>query len=228
MSCSCLLDSRRRAKGHLVRWAYSTNDLPRHISQESHDCSRCPIHAQSRGACVCEAALLYARPRTGRSSSFRRLPAYSIRLQAIKVRKQIDSAPPLRRPQQSLSQPMKAGRSDAFWSPCSCYRSWQRASQRQTSIWPLSCLDECSSPPSRSAAIRPSSYPAPVGASATPTSALIPWNSSSAYMAATLSAATFSYAPYAIFNDVSPLLAIGVAIAGARALRHRHKRNEAV
>ncbi len=38
-------------------------------------------------------------------------------------------------------------------------------------------------------------------------------------MAATLGVATFSYMPYAIFNFVSPLLAIGFAYAGVRMLR---------
>ncbi len=56
-----------------------------------------------------------------------------------------------------------------------------------------------------------------IGASATPTSALIPWNSCGAYMAATLGVATFSYVPYAIFNFANPLLAIAVAYLGARA-----------
>ncbi len=55
-----------------------------------------------------------------------------------------------------------------------------------------------------------------VGASATPTSALIPWNSCGAYMAATLGVATFSYLPYAVFNFASPLLAIAVAYLGIR------------
>jgi NhaC family Na+:H+ antiporter len=58
-----------------------------------------------------------------------------------------------------------------------------------------------------------------VGASATPTSALIPWNSCGAYMAATLGVATFSYLPYAVFNFASPLLAIGIAYLGVRMLR---------
>ncbi len=58
-----------------------------------------------------------------------------------------------------------------------------------------------------------------VGDSATPTSALIPWNSCGAYMAATLGVATFSYAPYAVFNFVSPLLTIAIAFAGFRMLR---------
>ena len=55
-----------------------------------------------------------------------------------------------------------------------------------------------------------------VGASATPTSALVPWNSCGAYMAATLGVATFSYLPYAVFNIASPLLAIAVAYLGIR------------
>ena len=44
--------------------------------------------------------------------------------------------------------------------------------------------------------------------SATMTSALIPWNTCGAYMAATLGVATFEYAPYAIFNIMCPLIAI--------------------
>jgi Na+:H+ antiporter, NhaC family len=58
-----------------------------------------------------------------------------------------------------------------------------------------------------------------VGASGTPTSALIPWNSCGAYMAATLGVATLHYLPYAVFNFASPLLTIGMAYAGFRMLR---------
>jgi len=58
-----------------------------------------------------------------------------------------------------------------------------------------------------------------VAGSATPTSALIPWNSCGAYMAATLGVATWSYAPWAFFSYLSPLLAIGIAYAGIRMLR---------
>ncbi len=58
-----------------------------------------------------------------------------------------------------------------------------------------------------------------VGASATPTGALIPWNSCGAYMAATLGVATLSYLPYAVFNFASPLVAIAVAYAGIRMMR---------
>jgi NhaC family Na+:H+ antiporter len=58
-----------------------------------------------------------------------------------------------------------------------------------------------------------------LGDSATPTSALIPWNSCGAYMAATLGVATFSYAPYAIFCIVSPLVGVAFAYAGIRMIR---------
>jgi Na+:H+ antiporter, NhaC family len=58
-----------------------------------------------------------------------------------------------------------------------------------------------------------------VGATATPTAALIPWNSCGAYMAATLGVATFDYAPYAAFNLASPLLIIALSYAGVRPLR---------
>ncbi len=58
-----------------------------------------------------------------------------------------------------------------------------------------------------------------VGAAATPTSALVPWNSCGAYMAATLGVATVSYAPYAVFGMASPLLAILFAALGFRILR---------
>jgi NhaC family Na+:H+ antiporter len=58
-----------------------------------------------------------------------------------------------------------------------------------------------------------------VAASGTPTSALIPWNSCGAYMAATLGVATWSYLPYAVFNFASPLLAIALAYLGVRMLR---------
>ncbi|WP_421694923.1 Na+/H+ antiporter NhaC [Aestuariivirga sp.] len=55
-----------------------------------------------------------------------------------------------------------------------------------------------------------------VGAAATPTSALIPWNSCGAYMAATLGVATTSYAPYAVFNFASPLIVIAIAFLNIR------------
>lgn len=58
-----------------------------------------------------------------------------------------------------------------------------------------------------------------VAASGTPTSALIPWNSCGAYMAATLGVTTMSYLPYAVFNFASPLLTIALAYMGFRMLR---------
>lgn len=54
-----------------------------------------------------------------------------------------------------------------------------------------------------------------IGDSGTVTSALIPWNSCGAYMAATLGVATFSYAPYAFFCFLSPIITIAIAYAGA-------------
>jgi NhaC family Na+:H+ antiporter len=55
-----------------------------------------------------------------------------------------------------------------------------------------------------------------VGDTAITTSPLIPWNSCGAYMAATLGVATLSYAPFAIFCFVSPLIAVALAYAGVR------------
>lgn len=49
--------------------------------------------------------------------------------------------------------------------------------------------------------------------SATLTSALIPWNTCGAYMSATLGVATFSYAPYAFFNFICPVIAIAYGFA---------------
>ena len=50
--------------------------------------------------------------------------------------------------------------------------------------------------------------------SATITSALIPWNTCGAYMAATLGVATTSYAPFAFFNIACPLLAVAYGLTG--------------
>lgn len=44
--------------------------------------------------------------------------------------------------------------------------------------------------------------------SGTVTSALIPWNTCGAYMSATLGVATFSYAPFAFFNILCPVIAV--------------------
>ena len=57
-----------------------------------------------------------------------------------------------------------------------------------------------------------------VGDSATVTSALIPWNSCGAYMAATLGVATVSFAPFAFFNYINPIITIVFASFGWRML----------
>lgn len=46
------------------------------------------------------------------------------------------------------------------------------------------------------------------------TSALIPWNSCGAFMAATLGVSTFLYFPFAIFNIASPILSLLYGITG--------------
>ncbi|MFA3919533.1 Na+/H+ antiporter NhaC [Ruegeria hyattellae] len=58
-----------------------------------------------------------------------------------------------------------------------------------------------------------------VGDSATVTSALVPWNSCGAYMAATLGVATISYAPFALFNLINPIITIVFAFAGIRMIK---------
>lgn len=58
-----------------------------------------------------------------------------------------------------------------------------------------------------------------VADSATVTSALIPWNSCGAYLGAALGVATFSYAPYAFFNLLSPLITVAFAFGGLRIRR---------
>lgn len=50
------------------------------------------------------------------------------------------------------------------------------------------------------------------------TSALIPWNTCGAYMAATLGVATFSYAPFAFFNLINPIMAAVYAYLGLKIL----------
>jgi NhaC family Na+:H+ antiporter len=58
-----------------------------------------------------------------------------------------------------------------------------------------------------------------LGDSATVTSALIPWNSCGAFMAATLGVATVAYAPFTFFNLLSPLISIALALLGVRMLK---------
>ncbi len=57
--------------------------------------------------------------------------------------------------------------------------------------------------------------------SASVTSALIPWNSCGAYLAAALGVSTLAYAPYALFSLISPLVTILFAVLGIRMLRQR-------
>lgn len=58
-----------------------------------------------------------------------------------------------------------------------------------------------------------------LGDSATVTSALIPWNSCGAFMAATLGVATVAYAPFTFFNFLSPLISVALAFLGIRMLK---------
>jgi len=58
-----------------------------------------------------------------------------------------------------------------------------------------------------------------LGDSATVTSALIPWNSCGAFMAATLGVATVAYAPFTFFNILSPLISVALAFFGVRMLK---------
>ena len=58
-----------------------------------------------------------------------------------------------------------------------------------------------------------------LGDSATVTSALIPWNSCGAFMAATLGVATVAYVPFTFFNILSPLVSVALGFLGMRMLR---------
>lgn len=58
-----------------------------------------------------------------------------------------------------------------------------------------------------------------VGDSATVTSPLVPWNSCGAYMAATLGVSTLSFAGYAFFCLINPIVTILFAVIGLRMVR---------
>ena len=58
-----------------------------------------------------------------------------------------------------------------------------------------------------------------VGDSGSVTSPLIPWNSCGTYMAAALGVPTLSYAGFAFFSLLNPLLTIAIAFLGFRMLR---------
>ncbi|HBI81744.1 MAG TPA: sodium:proton antiporter, partial [Bacteroidales bacterium] len=56
--------------------------------------------------------------------------------------------------------------------------------------------------------------------SGTVTSVLIPWNTCGATQAAVLGVPTFSYAPYAFFNIISPFMSIIIASIGYKIRRY--------
>ncbi|MBY6090462.1 Na+/H+ antiporter NhaC family protein [Maritimibacter alkaliphilus] len=58
-----------------------------------------------------------------------------------------------------------------------------------------------------------------VGDSSTVTSALVPWNSCGAYMAATLGVATVNYLPFAFFNLFNPLVTVAFGFLGWRMIK---------
>lgn len=66
----------------------------------------------------------------------------------------------------------------------------------------------------RKMGLAPEALSRALGDSATVTSALVPWNSCGAYMAATLGVATISYLPFAFFNLLNPLATILLAFLG--------------
>ncbi|WP_257098637.1 Na+/H+ antiporter NhaC [Pseudovibrio flavus] len=68
------------------------------------------------------------------------------------------------------------------------------------------------------ARLRPEVLSRAVGDSATVTSALIPWNSCGAYMAATLGVPTLAFAGFAFFNIITPIVTIAFALFGWRML----------
>ncbi len=61
----------------------------------------------------------------------------------------------------------------------------------------------------------------------TVTSALVPWNSGGAYMAATLGVATISYLPYAFFNLAMPLVSLASVWLGVSILRTKDAERKA-
>lgn len=73
--------------------------------------------------------------------------------------------------------------------------------------------------PFREMGLRPVALSRALGDSATVTSALVPWNSCGAYMAATLGVATINYLPFAFFNLLNPVITIVFAYFGSQMLR---------
>ena len=60
--------------------------------------------------------------------------------------------------------------------------------------------------------------------SATVTSVLIPWNSCGMTQSTVLKVPTVDYLPYCLFNLISPLMSIAVAMIGYRIYRHEDKK----
>jgi NhaC family Na+:H+ antiporter len=58
--------------------------------------------------------------------------------------------------------------------------------------------------------------------SATVTSVLIPWNSCGMTQSTVLGVATLTYLPYCLFNIISPLMSLLVAIVGYKIVRSSH------
>jgi NhaC family Na+:H+ antiporter len=58
-----------------------------------------------------------------------------------------------------------------------------------------------------------------IGDTGTVTSAIVPWNSCGAFVAATLAVPTLDLLPYAFFNILSPLVTIAIAVLGFRMVR---------
>ena len=73
-----------------------------------------------------------------------------------------------------------------------------------TSTSPLCCRGGCSRAHSRDRGLAPVVVSRAVGDTATPTSALIPWNSCGAYMAATLGVATLELRPVCVLQHCQP------------------------
>lgn len=82
--------------------------------------------------------------------------------------------------------------------------------------------------PFRRRNLRPEVLSRAVGDSATVTSALIPWNSCGAYMAATLGVPTLAFAGFAFFNIISPILTVMFAVFGWRMLTEGKRGHERI
>jgi NhaC family Na+:H+ antiporter len=62
--------------------------------------------------------------------------------------------------------------------------------------------------------LKPKNLSRAVEDGSTVTSVLVPWNTCGAYFSTILGVATMTYAPFAFFNLISPLMSIAVAASG--------------